>query len=138
MPNEPVVVNELDDTTCVETYERTKERLEEIERQLGDRLGFRKHIRRELLALDRKGQLIEDELVADWYDAYASYQDWIREDSPPRRETRDLREQDQRAAESGPSTFVDITSVTRHGAAHASSWLSIPGSENGLTACFPA
>jgi hypothetical protein len=98
------------DRECVVTFEQTRDALEAVERRLADRLGIHAahgHIRRELLKLDRAGQLDEDELVADWYDLFASYLDWTRDESwhgPP--EVVPPPEKEERAAESGPSAFV--------------------------------
>jgi len=65
------------DAECVETFETTRERLANVERQLAVKLGIRGNVRRELIERDRQRALIEDDLVADWHDLYASYLDWL-------------------------------------------------------------
>lgn len=78
------------DADCVVTFEQTRDALEELERRLAADLGIRGtrgHIRRELLRLDREGELVETKLVAEWYELFASYLDWTRNESwhgPPR------------------------------------------------------
>lgn len=54
------------------TRENAEQRLFEIEQQLATRLSITGDVRAALMELDRAGKLIEDELVADWHDAYAS------------------------------------------------------------------
>lgn len=74
---------------CVVTFEQTREELEEIERRLAERYELRgKPIRLALIEMDKKGLLREDELVADWHEAYSSYLDWVQAtrklaDKPP-------------------------------------------------------
>lgn len=67
------------DPECFETFEDTKEKLEEVERDLAKRLKLPRgvHVRRRLIALDRCGKLVEDELVSRWHDLYSSYVDWL-------------------------------------------------------------
>ena len=98
---------ELNDEGCVETFERTKDRLEEVERRLAVRLEIRKNVRCQLIARDRGGLLVEDELVAEWHDLYASYLEWTREESwgPPERAHHD-ENSERGAAESGLAAFV--------------------------------
>lgn len=72
----------LDDfADCVETYEQAKAKLEDVEERLAQALNLRRQtIRRELIARDRRGELVEDELVALWHDLYSSYLEWTRPD----------------------------------------------------------
>lgn len=73
----------LDDfADCVETYEQAKAKLEDVEDKLAQSLKLRRQtVRRELIAMDRRGELVEDELVALWHDLYSSYVDWTRPDT---------------------------------------------------------
>lgn len=89
---------------CVETYEQAKARLEEVEDQLARRLGLgRRLIRRELIALDRRGELVEDELVALWHELHSNYVDWTRPDTwtepSPKTAAGATVESEKRAAE---------------------------------------
>lgn len=73
----------------IETFEQVKADLADVECALATRVGIRPHqsVRRELIALDRRGKLVEDELVARWHELYNSYIDWTRPESweePPR------------------------------------------------------
>jgi hypothetical protein len=81
----------------MKTFESTRDQLEDIERQLAGRHNIRRQVRPTLIAMDRAGELPEDELVADWHDVYASYLNYARvraraeempPPEPPRRETR--------------------------------------------------
>jgi hypothetical protein len=97
----------LDDfADCVETYEQAKAKLEDVEDKLAQNLKLRRQtVRRELIAMDRRGELVEDELVALWHDLYSSYVDWTRPDtwgepSPPASAPAQTgNESDKRAAE---------------------------------------
>lgn len=62
---------------CFETFENTCNKLEAIEKLLAQRLNLQGNAREELLTLDKQNLLVEDEVVADWHDLYASYLDWI-------------------------------------------------------------
>jgi hypothetical protein len=76
---------EEDEESCVVTPEMMAKRLRGIERKLAERLGiegtFEGSIRQALVARDRAGELVEDELVADWHEAYALWCDDEREKS---------------------------------------------------------
>ena len=62
---------------CAVTYEDTVNALREIEDKIAKKLNLKGYdIRNQLLQLDADGELVEDELVADWHDQYASYKDW--------------------------------------------------------------
>jgi hypothetical protein len=66
---------------CIVTFEQTQAELEDIERQLAHRHGIEGDtlaIRKALIEMIRSGAIIEDELVADWLGAHASYLDWLR------------------------------------------------------------
>jgi hypothetical protein len=59
------------------TEQRLSERLEAVEAQLASTLSLEvATIRATLVALDKKGELIENELVADWHELYAQYVEW--------------------------------------------------------------
>jgi hypothetical protein len=60
-------------------FELAEQRLVRLERKLAARHGITQDIRQTLIARDQEGQLVEDELVADWHDAYASYINFLRE-----------------------------------------------------------
>jgi hypothetical protein len=127
------VRDELNDPECVETFEKTRDRLEEVERRLGVELNIRRNVRRELIARDRQGLLVENDLVADWHDLYASYLDWTREESwdqPPKREARDDGTE-REAADGGLAAFVDRRFVSRHSVAV---WHWTLGRRSGWTA----
>lgn len=70
------------DADCIQHVDLNLARLQAIEAQLAERLGLipNFNIREQLVVLDLGGQLIEDELVADWHEAYSSYLDDIREE----------------------------------------------------------
>jgi len=77
-------VDALDDLDpeCFETFEDVKEELEEVERNLATRFKIRRHVRRELIVLDRANKLVEeDDLVARWHELYTAYVDWVRSDT---------------------------------------------------------
>lgn len=59
--------------SCIVTFEDDKRRLKEIEAKLARRFNLRWRVRHQLLKMDRANLLVEDELVADWYDALANY-----------------------------------------------------------------
>jgi len=62
------------DLDCIVTPEMTRERLLGIERQLAERFSVDPSVVREhLITRDRANELVEDELVADWHCALASY-----------------------------------------------------------------
>lgn len=65
------------DEECLVTREQTEARLVLVESELADRLGIRENVRHTLIQLDKSNELVEDELVADWHDLYASYLDWV-------------------------------------------------------------
>ena len=72
-------LEEDDLTDCFVTPEQTREELEDLESQLAQIYhleGSIEEIRQQLISLDLTGQLVEDELVADWHGAYASFLDW--------------------------------------------------------------
>lgn len=63
----------------VMTFEDTKQLLDEVEQKLAEREGLHgNNIHEQLIALDKAGKLVEDNLVADWYDALAWHNDWHR------------------------------------------------------------
>lgn len=51
------------------------ERLTEVEALLAKRLDISNNVREELIRLAKSHQLVEDELVAEWYELYSSYLD---------------------------------------------------------------
>jgi hypothetical protein len=63
-------------SNCIMTREQADAELCDIEAQLGIRLGITKDIRETLISLDKQGLLVEDSLVTDWQQAYASYRDY--------------------------------------------------------------
>jgi hypothetical protein len=70
------VVADNDLSEYIDTLDKAKARLEKIECQLGERHNLSGNIREQLFALDKEGLLVEDELVADWHQAYAWYTQW--------------------------------------------------------------
>ena len=68
------------DADCIKRVDQTIARLQAIEAKLAKRLGLVSNIRDQLLELAKSGQLIEDELVADWHDAYSSYLNEVQEE----------------------------------------------------------
>lgn len=63
-----------DYSDCVETFEQVEELLRGVEMVLAVRHKLASgRVRRELLNLDRRGELEEDETVALWHELYASY-----------------------------------------------------------------
>ncbi len=79
-------INNLDiPQECIETFEDIKQQLEAVELKLAKRFNIlttksSEHIRSTLIKMSRANELVEDELVRDWHDLYASYQDWIKYD----------------------------------------------------------
>jgi hypothetical protein len=64
---------------CAVTFDEIRDELEDIERALARRFGIRgAAVRRRLIEMDDDGQLVEDDLVADWHEAYSSYLAWAR------------------------------------------------------------
>ena len=59
------------------TFESTRDHLVSIEKKLARRFRLRGQIRRSLIEMDRAGRLLEDDLVADWHDAYDSYLNYL-------------------------------------------------------------
>lgn len=70
--------NDIDaDADCIMTYEGILDALRTVETKIAQKLNLKGYdIRTQLLQLDADCQLIEDDLVADWHDLYASYKDW--------------------------------------------------------------
>ncbi len=67
-------LGDLDIGDCVETPAQLLAKLTAVERQLAERLGLMgTDVRIQLRRLDDAGQLVEDELVRDWHDLYATY-----------------------------------------------------------------
>lgn len=62
----------------IRTFDDVSCQLTLIEVDLGGRFGITENIRESLQALDRAGNLPEDELVADWHDMLASYLNFMR------------------------------------------------------------
>lgn len=61
---------------CIRTLDQDFTNLLEIELELKERLAIDCHdsdIRAKLIELDKKNELIEDEYVMKWHDAFASY-----------------------------------------------------------------
>ena len=75
-----------DDDGCFVTVDDAHDRLLGIEQRLAARYGIRQNFRRALLALDRAGKLVEDELVADWHDAYDAFCSYLDDAHEPTRE----------------------------------------------------
>ena len=70
---------DLLDRDCVVTFEQTRSALAAVEQKIAAILGLHgapDEIREELLRLDRRGELVETDLVADWYGLFARYLDW--------------------------------------------------------------
>jgi hypothetical protein len=67
------------DIGCIETFESVRGRLRDIEGRIAVKLNLRsKNVRYQIIDLDRRGELGENELIADWHDLYASYCEWLR------------------------------------------------------------
>ncbi len=66
------------------TFERALARLEKIEVELAARHEITSEVRQTLMARLKSGAIVEDELVADWHDAYASYLNFLRHQDPPK------------------------------------------------------
>ena len=64
----------LDD---VETAEDVARALERVENKLAQKLGIRRLVRRELVAIVRRGAL-HDELLEEWIELYSTYMHWMR------------------------------------------------------------
>lgn len=136
------------DAECVETFESTKEKLEAVERRLAEQLQIRGPIRRALITLDRAKKLVEDELVVQWHELLASYNDWtrsdawdapplVREDSaPPKKGARD-----ERAAQAALAALwgIRLDSTAPSLAASPESWRTSTQTRSGtLSASSPA
>ena len=66
------------DSDIFDTPEKSLARLQAIESSLALALGNSgSHIREQLIALDRAGSLVEDELVSNWLRELAWYNDWL-------------------------------------------------------------
>ena len=63
--------SEIED--CKVTFAEVKSRLEDIEKELADKLYIKENIRQELIQRAKANQLEEDELVSEWLCTYASY-----------------------------------------------------------------
>ena len=107
-PQAGSVDDELD-AGCVQTFDDLKDELEKVEDDLARALNLnRRRTRRELLALDARNELVENELVARWHELYTVYLDWLRWEErnhpppPPQIEER----KEQRAAEAALAVFV--------------------------------
>ena len=102
-----MTLNEI--AECSQTFEEVREELEGLERVLADRLRIPfRQCRLTLLALNRAGQLEEDSVVADWYEAYQSYLNWTRDDSwgrPPPTDNVAKESTPSEAAKSGLAAF---------------------------------
>lgn len=62
---------------CSKTFDQIRDDLERIEMELAQRFQIRRNIRRTLMAMDIRGDLLEDRLVADWHEAHSIYSDWV-------------------------------------------------------------
>lgn len=60
----------------VVTFEMAKAELEAIEKKLAEQHGLTENVRETLVDMDRRGDLVEDELVTDWHDALSVYLEW--------------------------------------------------------------
>jgi hypothetical protein len=67
------------------TFERALAQLEKIEAELAARHNITSDVRQTLMARMKSGAIVEDELVADWHDAYASYLNFLRHQDTPGR-----------------------------------------------------
>ena len=66
------------DSDIFDTPEKSLARLQAIESSLALALGISgSNIREQLIALDRAGSLVEDELVSNWLRELAWYNDWL-------------------------------------------------------------
>lgn len=71
---EPVPANVPEELEgCIETPQGVAARLVLIEQQLGKKLGLVGDIRCQLIHLDLRNELVEDQLVADWHEYYSAY-----------------------------------------------------------------
>jgi hypothetical protein len=61
----------------LDTFESCKASLERVEHQIAEKLGIKNHFRYELMRRDLANTLVEDELVADWHQLYATYISWL-------------------------------------------------------------
>ncbi len=99
-------MSEMDELeSCFESFEDIKLQLEEVESELAGRLRIRRHVRRELLLLDRANKLGEDDLIARWHELYSSYAWWLKSEAwaePPQVDC----ESDEGAADAALAAFV--------------------------------
>ena len=108
----------VDTDDCAQTFEQVCEELRRVEEDLARKLNLkRRPVRRELLALDRQGKLVENELVARWHELYAVYADWVRWESwsnpPPKQAPEEApadRTEQGAAGEAALSFFVRVCS----------------------------
>lgn len=70
------------DLDCIQTYQMMYDALIAVEQKLATRFKFDTNdhqlIRQKLIEMDKKNELVEDEVVADWHDLYSSFVDWNR------------------------------------------------------------
>lgn len=66
---------EDDDITLVSRADTERE-IAKIEEKIAERFGISSNVRATIMDMCRKGKMVEDELVADWHDAYSSLHDW--------------------------------------------------------------
>jgi hypothetical protein len=67
----------------IRTFEMALAELEKIEAELAARHDIANDVRQTLMARIKSGAIVEDELVADWHDAYASYLNFLRHQDAP-------------------------------------------------------
>jgi len=76
----------IDDVLAIEggetSLDELKERLRQVEVELGARLKLGGNPRRRLVQLARAGKLVEDETTTRWMELYNAYTEWMRYDEP--------------------------------------------------------
>ena len=63
---------------CVVTFDSLVEKLEDLERQIGQKLRIKKHVRRAIIARMLSGDIEEDTLISQWDSTYSNYLEWVR------------------------------------------------------------
>lgn len=79
MPDE----QQSDITECIASADGVRIELEDIEARLAERYGLRGNVRALLIEMCKIGQLVEDELVADWHDAMSMRRSMLSSEGAP-------------------------------------------------------
>lgn len=65
------------------TRQDAEKEIEELEQQIARRFNIKSDVRATIIQMVRDGKMVEDELVADWHDAFTMLRDLDAPTYPP-------------------------------------------------------